>query len=220
MKVISFANVKGGVGKTTLATNAAVMFRREGLRTLLIDSDKQAASRFFRAIRLRKRRSPMFSCVQIVRPTIHDDIRNLNSFDVVVIDVPANDERIFRSAALASDAVIVPMRQSQYDTWASTQTFDILRKARTLKTGLSVFGVFNMATLNTSDEKTVLRLIREFAEQYQVPFFNSLLYDRVCFQRSVFEGAGVVEYSPRDKKAVNEIRAFFRELKRKVGVTR
>ena len=41
MKVITFLNEKGGVGKTTLATNLAVGLMLRGYRVLLIDSDAQ-----------------------------------------------------------------------------------------------------------------------------------------------------------------------------------
>ena len=51
MKTISFINLKGGVGKTTIATNLSYLFAESwGLRVLFIDNDKQGnASRWFGA---------------------------------------------------------------------------------------------------------------------------------------------------------------------------
>lgn len=49
MAVISFASLKGGVGKTSLSVNIAHAFAKMGNRVLLIDSDPSAhASRFFK----------------------------------------------------------------------------------------------------------------------------------------------------------------------------
>jgi chromosome partitioning protein len=41
--ITTIANQKGGVGKTTSAINMAVLYGREGLRTLVVDTDPQCA---------------------------------------------------------------------------------------------------------------------------------------------------------------------------------
>ncbi len=43
LKVITFANLKGGVGKTTMAANIAAYFAEQGCSTLLIDFDYQGS---------------------------------------------------------------------------------------------------------------------------------------------------------------------------------
>jgi len=45
-RVVSFVNLKGGVGKTALATNFAAFCASDGMRTLLIDLDAQTNATF------------------------------------------------------------------------------------------------------------------------------------------------------------------------------
>lgn len=50
MRTLSFINLKGGTGKTTLSTNTAIAFAQNGAKVLFIDNDKQGnTSAFFNA---------------------------------------------------------------------------------------------------------------------------------------------------------------------------
>ena len=42
MKIVSFFNVKGGVGKTTLTILTAIKLSKQGHKILIIDADTQA----------------------------------------------------------------------------------------------------------------------------------------------------------------------------------
>ena len=43
-KIIAVGNIKGGVGKTTIAVNLAVNRRREGNSVVLVDADEQGTA--------------------------------------------------------------------------------------------------------------------------------------------------------------------------------
>lgn len=117
MPVIVVANPKGGVGKSTFATNLAGYFTYQGHNVMLGDVDVQQSSRAWLA--LRPDSLPPIAAWEIdghvVRPpkgTTH-----------LVLDTPAGFDgpRLDEVMRLA-DKVIVPLQPSMFDILA-TQTF-------------------------------------------------------------------------------------------------
>jgi len=51
MSIVVIGGTKGGVGKTTLATNLAVMRSQEKKDVLLVDADEQGSASDFTAVR-------------------------------------------------------------------------------------------------------------------------------------------------------------------------
>jgi cellulose biosynthesis protein BcsQ len=69
MPVVAVLNQKGGVGKTTLATNLAAGFASAGERVQYIDADPQATALDTSGT---KTSGPVFPVVGIPRNTLHD----------------------------------------------------------------------------------------------------------------------------------------------------
>jgi chromosome partitioning protein len=118
MPVIVIANPKGGVGKSTIATNLAGYFASRGHKVMLGDVDVQQSSREWL-----KLRSPALPPIQpwdiedghVAKPpkgTTH-----------IVLDTPAGfSGKRFEKAMAIADKVIVPLQPSMFDILA-TQEF-------------------------------------------------------------------------------------------------
>lgn len=135
MPVIVIANPKGGVGKSTIATNLAGYFAKQGHKVVLGDADVQQSSRAWLA--LRSGSLPPIAAWdidgQVARPpkgTTH-----------VVLDTPAGLagarlEEVLRIA----DKVVVPLQPSMFDILA-TQEFLQRLASRPGKTEVGVLGM-------------------------------------------------------------------------------
>jgi len=88
MPVFLIANPKGGVGKSTVATNLAGYFARRGERTMLGDLDRQQSSRAWLA--LRPRALPKIDTAGRI-----SDSRSADSTNSEIIPHRCHDSRAF-----------------------------------------------------------------------------------------------------------------------------
>lgn len=206
--VITIGNQKGGVGKTTIATNMAVLSSMKNKQTLLVDADSQGSSMDFRS--LRKDNFNSVHAVQITKPTIHTDISTFGNFDNIFIDAGGRDSETFRSAIMACDCLLVPATPSPYDVWSSEETFKILRQARIYKK-IKACIILNQVVKNTNVSQEVQKVIKKMAKEYNLEICKGILYSRVVYRESVSEGKGVCEYAPNSKASI-EIQNLYKEV--------
>ncbi|HET6829612.1 MAG TPA: ParA family protein [Ramlibacter sp.] len=126
MPVVVVANPKGGVGKSTLATNIAGFYASRGYKVMLGDADRQQSSRLWLNLRPPGAR-PISSWDvgdgQLAKPpkgTTH-----------VVLDTPAGlHDKAFQQALQIADKVVVPLQPSIFDIYATRSFLDELAKHR------------------------------------------------------------------------------------------
>jgi chromosome partitioning protein len=126
MTVVVIANPKGGVGKTTLATNVAGYFASRGRAVMLGDADRQGSSQLWLGLRpptARPISSWDVSGDNLVKPpkgTTH-----------VVLDTPGglHGRRLGEVVKLA-DKIIVPLQPSVFDIFATRMFLDRLAEYR------------------------------------------------------------------------------------------
>lgn len=118
MPVIVVANPKGGVGKSTLATNVAGWYARSGHAVMLGDIDRQQSSREW--LTLRPKELPTIRSWEI------DDDHRLKpprGTTHLVIDTPAGlHGRRLDAVLKVAERLLVPLQPSPFDI-RSTHTF-------------------------------------------------------------------------------------------------
>ncbi len=90
--ILSVGNVKGGVGKTTLAVNLAIARANNGRDVLLIDGDEQHTAVTFTDLRVQQLGRPGYTAVSLQGAALRTQVRQLApKYDDIVIDVGGRD---------------------------------------------------------------------------------------------------------------------------------
>ena len=158
MQVIAVLNLKGGSGKTTIATHLARALQLDGADVLLVDSDPQGSARDWAAVR----EDQPLTVVGIDRATIDRDLKNVARKEFVVIDGAPQASDLAISAIKAATFVLIPVQPSPYDIWAASDLVDLVKQRIELTDGkLQAAFVVSRAIKGTRERdqaKTHLRI--------------------------------------------------------------
>lgn len=194
--IIGVLNQKGGVGKTTVATNLAAVCAKAGNRVLLIDADPQGSSMAWSSAR---EGEPLFPVISMAKPTLHKDLPELASdYDVVIIDGAPRVNDLGRAAILASDIVLIPVQPSPYDVWASADTVQLIKEAQQYKENLKAVFIINRRIVNTAIGRDVVGAL----EQFGFPVLTAGFSQRVIYAESAMRGLSVIEADPKSEAAM------------------
>jgi len=212
--ILAVANSKGGVGKSTLATNLAAEAAGAGLQVLLVDTDPQASSTLFASARPEDR--PAFRVVQMTKPILHRELPELSKpYDLAILDTAGRESNTFRSALTAAHKVLVPITPSAYDVWASEDVFTVVDEIAATRDAFESMVVVNQVIPRTVIARDALDALDELVGEQDARLLETRICSRVAWKMSAREGLAVTEWEPKGAAAA-ELRALSREL----GVSR
>ena len=201
--IITVAHQKGGVGKSTIATNLAVEM---GLP--IVDLDSQHSCYLFSLLREEEHGKSL----QVFTPETPEEIKKIlesMAYDKVIIDSGGYDNDLNRFALLISDVVITPVSPSQIEVFGLLKFAEIVEEAKKYNSSLKVHVLINNADPRSSGENRKLQQFIEENSDFEL--LKTKLYRRADYRRAYSEGLSVCEYNPGGK-ACKEIRALITEV--------
>lgn len=199
-KIICIANRKGGVGKTTLATNLAVALNNKG-KSILIDADEQQS-----ASKWAKQRDDI-ECVG-VHSELLTKLEGIDSkYDYILIDVAGRDSTIFREALLVANTLIVPTQPSLLDLDVLEYMQDKIATARKMNSDLDAYVLINRASPRSNELPDAIDFIKDF-DQFKL--LKTVLFERKQFRDAIIESKSVTEMN--SSKAKDELNKLIIEI--------
>lgn len=205
--ILTTINQKGGTGKSTIATNLAACFAREGAEVLLVDADPQRSALDWRMDR--PETVPLVQVIGLPVENLHREVPPFSrKYELIIIDGGGRITTSARAAVSLADFVLVPTLPSKPDL-LSTQDFfrqviEAVAAVQPVRAGM----LLNMVHTGTR----MSRKTEEHVRTLPYPTFTTVLHHYTAYREAFAVGLSTVEYEATSK-AAKEVLALYTELK-------
>ena len=202
--IYTVGGIKGGSGKTTVATNLTVFLIKQGRDVILIDADDQESATDFTAFRHQTLNGDIgYTAVKVTGRELNAQVIRLAAkCDDIVIDTGGRDTVSQRSALTASNVYLVPFAPRSLDIWTLRKVENLVSEVLPFNPGLRCLTFINKADARGSYREEASELLRNSENLH---FLESSVGNRISFANAAAAGLGALELKPVDDKAIVEI---------------
>lgn len=208
-KIIGITQVKGGAGRSTIATSIAGVMALKN-KTVLIDCDMpQGTSASWYMIRKQSEKTNNLTLATANNHTeLVEQVKKLKADNqLIVIDCPPRIAEITRTALILSDLSLIPLGASAAEIWATNDLMKTIQEAKTIKPEVDVRIVWNKFRSATSSAQELTNAVRTGLGLSEM---KTKLGLRVAYSDALARGLTAVEWS--DKTAKEELLELVKEI--------
>lgn len=203
--IINIAHTKGGVGKSTIATNLAIEMGAD-----LLDLDTQNSSIGFSLIGPKRK-------IRFIKGQGLDDValQNLDGYKCskknhLIVDSGGYDSNEIRRMLVMADMIITPVAVSQVELMGLKNFDQLVHVAKGLAPQLKAYVLFNRVTRFQKDDLAAFKAyIHTSLTDYEV--LNTEIGDRKAFKDAFAAGLSVCELKS-NSLAAKEINSLVKEI--------
>jgi chromosome partitioning protein len=206
-KIIGVAQVKGGAGRSTLATNIAGELSKLG-RTVLLDCDMPqgtAASWFAMRQEAGKTGGLTIEMVANHRELLAK-VEKHKDADYIVMDGPPRIAEMSRAMVLLADLVLVPAGASVADLWATGDVLAMVEEAK----GVKDIKARLVWTRHRAATRVAKDLTEQAKEELGIELMSTAMGLRTAYVVALGEGLTAAEST--DSQARAEVKALLAEV--------
>lgn len=201
--ILTVGNGKGGVGKTTIAVNLAIARAKKKRDVLLVDGDEQRTALTFTDLRTELLGQPGYTAVSLHGAALRTQVRQMaGKYEDIVIDVGGRDTGSLRAALTVTETLLIPVQPRTFDIWALDKMAELVAEAREINPTLRALVVLNAADAQGRDNEEAAAAVKEVKG---LELLDMVIGRRKAFSNAAANGQSVIEYRPKDVKAIEEL---------------
>ncbi|MEO1627171.1 MAG: ParA family protein [Bacteroidota bacterium] len=205
--VITVANSKGGVGKSTVAYGLACYYAQRGAKVAILDEDiQQTITDNIETARDRGEEVPIY-LLDKEQMSSYQKLSEESEYDIIFVDTPPVLTTQIGSIYDVSDMILIPIKPSTNDYNSLMRSIDTLKEAMDRKPDLVTSIVINMA-VKSSKVQDAFRQAFEAEERIKV--LNTELANRVIYTKYLLDTYTL--FKTNDKLAKQEMAALGDEI--------
>lgn len=206
--IIIVGGIKGGSGKTTVATNLAIIRALTGKDVLLVDADDQETSTDFTTLRNESiEHGAGYTSIKLTGAAVRTETQRLaGKYDDIIIDTGGRDTTSQRAALTVADMVLVPFVPRSFDVWTLERIGKLIDEMRSANPNLIAYTFLNRADPRGQDNDAAAEVLQETEA---LTFIDTPLGGRKSYSNAAAQGLSVVELRPADQKAIDEIMKLY-----------
>jgi chromosome partitioning protein len=207
--IITVGGIKGGSGKTTVATNLSVIRSQQGRDVLLIDADDQETASDFTMLRNERHATGAgYTSIKLTGAAVRTEtLRLKDKYEDILIDTGGRDTTSQRAAMSVSDILLVPFVPRSFDVWTIEKVSALVEEMHPANPRLRAYTFINRGDPRGPDNAEAAEVLSETRALRLLPV---TLGTRKSFGNAASEGLAVTEVKIPDAKAVEEIMALYR----------
>jgi len=207
MAVITFASIKGGVGKSTglLALASDLALHGWGIVTVLDADPNGHASRIGAKMAKRLNGAAFTAIGGITESNILASIKQAHSAaDYVFLDLPGVSTKLTLLGLARSNLVVIPVQASEMDIHDALQTVENVKQAGEAA-DKTIRACFLLSRWPVTIESRAAKETRKrlMAKAPDIPVLQTPLMDRTAFKEMTFNGAPPRLVEPEGNAAAN-----------------
>lgn len=216
--IITIGAEKGGVAKSRLATHIAALAVTQGVDAVLLDTDAQGSSTSWSRIRNSEGVAPAIN-VLTLPPNPVRELANLSTrYELVVVDIGAQNYRTMQECALLSDLVLVPCGADQQEVESTLSVFDTLKAMGPRHEKGEIPAHVVLTRVSPAPNAKATTELREYFRSEGISVFDAAIAYRSAWLQSGKAGRTVCELKGKDRslKAIEEIEAVYAEILKRI----